>query len=154
MKPIVFATSIVFVFQVTASLAQQSQPNEPAHNVYVISGCLEDSSAPTDLFKLVDAMPIGQAPPADRQKTQAGADAATREYNLFPVTNVSEQGVNRETLASHAGTRVEVTVRPVEPSIAPSGATRTSENTAAKVEQSTPPRYTVVKISKVPGSCG
>ena len=151
MKPIVFATSIVFVFQVTESLAQ-SPPIEPAHNVYVLSGCLEGSSAPTPLFKLVDAMPIGQAPPSDPPKTEAGVDA-TRAYDLLPVTSVSEQGVARETLARHIGTRVEVTVRPVEPSIAPSTTTRTSENTAAKLEQSTARRYTVVKINKLPGSC-
>jgi hypothetical protein len=153
MKPIVFATSIVFVFHVAASLAQQSQPIEPAHNVYVLSGCLEGSSAPTSLFKLVDAMPIGQAPPSDPPKAEAGVVAATRAYDLLPVTSVSEQGVTRETLASHIGARVEVTVRPVEPSNATSTTTRTSENTAAKVEQSTPRRYTVVKIGKVPGSC-
>src|SRR5262245_28496147 len=138
MKPIVFvfATSIVFVFQATASLAQQSPPNEPAHNVYVLSGCLEGSSAPTSLFKLVDAMPIGQAPPTDPPKTEAGV-AATRAYDVLPVTSVGEQGVNREALASHVGAKVEVTVRPVEPSIATPPTTRTSENTAPKVEQST-----------------
>ncbi|HYJ93641.1 MAG TPA: hypothetical protein VEV86_03425, partial [Vicinamibacterales bacterium] len=60
-----------------------------------------------------------------------------------------------ETLESHVGSRVEVTVRPVEPSTTPtpSTATSTSTTTTAKVEQSTPRRYTVVKISKVPGSC-
>jgi hypothetical protein len=71
---------------------------------------------------------------------------------LLPVSSVSEQGINRETLESHVGDRVEVTVRPVEASIAPA-TTSTSKTTAAKVEQSTPSRYTVVKISKVPGSC-
>jgi hypothetical protein len=153
MKPIVFATSIVCVFQVTASLAQQSQPNAPAHNVYVLSGCLEGSAAPTSLFTLVDAMAIGQVPPTDPSKTDAGAVAA-RAYDLLPVTSVGEQGVNRETLASHVGAKVEVTVRPAEPSTDTSTTTRTSQNTAAKVEQSTSLRYTVVKIGKVPGSCG
>ena len=36
---------------------------------------------------------------------------------MLPVASVSEQGINRETLESHAGGRVEVTVRPVETSI-------------------------------------
>jgi len=72
---------------------------------------------------------------------------------VLPVASVSEQGINRETLESHVGSRVEVTVRPVEPSTTPSTATSTSTTTTTKVEQSTPRRYTVVKIGKVPGSC-
>jgi hypothetical protein len=68
-----------------------------------------------------------------------------------PVSTVSEQGINRETLESYVSNRVEVTVRPVETSIATS--TTNTSSTAPKVEQSAPPRYTVVKISKVSGSC-
>lgn len=154
MKPLMFATSALFVLHGVASLAQQPQQHEPAHNVYVLTGCLESGPAPASGFKLVDAMPIGQAPPTDRPKKEADAAAGSPSYDVFPVTSVSEQGVNRETLESHTGSRVEITVRPVEPSIAPSTTTRTPDTTAAKVEQSTPRRYMVVKIGKVPGSCG
>ena len=155
MRSIAFVTGVVLILQVAASLAQQSPspPNEPAHKVYVMTGCLERGSAQTSVFQLADSTPIGQAPPADPSTTDAGAVAGNRSYDLLPVSSVSEQGINRETLESHVGGRVEVTVRPVETSIAPSTTTSTSKTTTAKVEHSTPRRYTVVKISKVPGSC-
>ena len=150
MRSIVLATGVVVMLQVAASLAQQLPPNEPAHKVYVMSGCLERGSAATSVFKLADATSVGQMPPTDPSNTEV-ADG-TRSYEVLPVSSVSEQGINRETLESHVGGRVEVTVRPVETSSAAS-TTGTSNTTAAKVEQSTPRRYTVVKISKVPGSC-
>ena len=157
MRSMVFATGVVLILQVAASLAQQSPspPNERAHKVYVMTGCLERGSAQTSVLQLTDSTPSGQAPPADPSTTDAGAVAGNRSYDLLPVSSVSEQGINRETLESHVGSRVEVTVRPVEPSTTPtpSTATSTSTTTTAKVEQSTPRRYTVVKISKVPGSC-
>lgn len=154
MRSMVFVTGVV-VLQAAASIAQQSPspPNEPAHKVYVLTGCLERGSASTSVFQLADSTPVGQAPPADPSNVDAKAAAGTRSYDLSPVSSVSEQGINRETLESHVGSRVEVTVRPVEPSSAPSPTTSTSKTTAPKVEQSTPRRYTVVKISKVPGSC-
>ena len=122
MRSIVFVTGVVLILQVAASLAQQSPspPNEPAHKVYVMTGCLERVSAQTSVFQLADSTPIGQAPPADPSTTGAGAVAGNRSYDLLPVSSVSEQGINRETLESHVGDRVEVTVRPVETSICPS----------------------------------
>jgi hypothetical protein len=153
MRPIVFATGVVLILQVAASLAQQPPPNEPAHNVYVMSGCLEGGSAPTSVFKLVDATSIGQAPPTVPSNREAEVGADSRSYDLLPVSSVSEQGVNRETLESHVGNRVEVTVRPMEASIATSTTSSTSNTTAAKVERPTPRRYTVVKLGKVPGQC-
>jgi len=153
MRTIGFATGVVVMLQVAASLAQQLPPNEPAHKVYVMSGCLERGSAATSLFKLADATAVGQMPPTDPSNTDADVSAGARSYNLLPVSSVSEQGINRETLESHVGSRVEVTVRPLEASPAPSTAPGTSKTTAAKVEQSTPRRYTVVKISKMAGSC-
>ena len=154
MRSTVFVTGVVVILQVAASLAQQSPapPNEPAHKVYVMSGCLERGSATTSVFTLSDAASVGQAPPTDPSSTNAESDG-TRSYDLLPVSSVGEQGINRETLNSHVGSRVEVTVRPVETSIAPSTTTSTPKTTAPKVEQSTPRRYTVVKIGKVPGSC-
>jgi hypothetical protein len=154
MRPIIFATGVVVIFQAAASLAQQPpSPSEPAHKVYVMSGCLERGSAATSDFKLADATSVGQAPPADAVKTDAGAAAGAPSYDLLPVSSVGEQGINREALESHVGSRVEVTVRPVEASAAPSATTGTATSTAAKIEQSTPRRYTVVKIGKTAGSC-
>jgi len=158
MRSIVLVTGVVLILQVAASLAQQSPspPNEPAHKVYVMTGCLERGSAQTSVFQLVDASSVGPMPPTDRSNTEV--TDGTRSYEVLPVSSVSEQGINRETLESHVGSRVEVTVRPMEapttPSpTTPSTATSTSTTTTAKVEQSSPRRYTVVKISKVPGPC-
>ena len=133
MRPLVFATGVVLILRVAVSLAQQSPspPNEPAHKVYVMTGCLQRGSASTSVFQLADPTPIGQAPPTDTSNTDAGAVAGTRSYDLLPVSSVSEQGINRETLESHVGNRVEVTVRPVEAATAPS-TTSTSNTTAAK----------------------
>ena len=86
-----------------------------------MSGCLEGGSAAMSLFKLADATSIGQMPPADPSNTEV-ADG-TRSYEVLPVSSVSEQGINRETLASHVGSRVEVTVRPMEAPTTPSTAT-------------------------------
>jgi hypothetical protein len=144
----------VLILQAAASLAQQlpSPPNEPAHKVYVITGCLARGSTSTSAFTLADATAVGQAPPGDPSNTDAEAAAGTRSYDLQPVSSVGEQGINRETLESHIGNRVEVTVRPVEASIA-TPTTGTPNTPAAKPEQATPRPYTVVKIGKVPGSC-
>jgi hypothetical protein len=153
MKPILFATCVVSILQVAAALAQQSPPNEPAHKVYVMTGCLERGSASTSTFKLADATAVGQAPPGDPSSTDAESAAGTRSYDLLPVSSVSEQGISSETLESHLGNRVEVTVRPLETSIDASPTNAPSTTTAVKVDQSTPRRYTVVKIGKMPGSC-
>lgn len=151
MRAIVFTASVVVILQVAASLAQQSPPSEPAHKVYVMTGCLQRGSASTSVFTLADATAVGQAPPEASSDTDGRVVAGTRSYDLLPVSSVSEQGINRETLESHVANRVEVTVRPVETSATPT--TSTPNTTVAKVEQSTPRRYTVVKISKASGSC-
>ena len=73
MRSIVFATGIVLILQVAASFAQQSPSapaNEPAHKIYVMSGCLEGGSAATSLFKLADATSVGQTPPTDPSNTE------------------------------------------------------------------------------------
>src|SRR5262245_719314 len=82
------------------ALAQQSPPNEPAHKIYVMSGCLERGSAATPVLKLADASPIGQAPPRDPSNTDAEVAAGTSSFDLLPVSSVSEQGINRDTLES------------------------------------------------------
>ena len=131
MRSIVFVTGVVLILQVAASLAQQSPSpaNEPAHKVYVMSGCLEGGSAATSVFKLADATSVGQMPPTDPSNTEV-ADGS-RSYEVLPVSCIFEQGINRETLDSHVGSRVEVTVRPMEAPTTPSTATITSTTTTA-----------------------
>jgi len=116
-----------------------------------MSGCLERGSAANSAFTLADATAVGEAPLPDPSNKDAEAGAGTRSYEVLPVSSVSEQGINRETLEGHVGSRVEITVRPVEASVAPS--TTSTSTTTAKVEQSTLRRFTVVKIGKLPGSC-
>jgi hypothetical protein len=153
MKQIVLATGIVLAYAVAAPFAQQAPAasNEPAHKVFVMSGCLERGSSSTDAFKLTGAVSIGQAPPADRSGGGAAARAPTT-YELLPISSISEQGVNRETLESHVGNRAEVTVRPVEVAPGAPSSTTPAPSTAARTE-AVPQRYTVVKISRLTGSC-
>ena len=84
MRAIVFVTGAVVILQVAASLAQQSPspPNEPAHKVYVMTGCLERGSAQAAVFQLADSTAIGQAPPADPSTTDARAVTGTRSVRL------------------------------------------------------------------------
>lgn len=150
-----FVTGVGVILQIaasSASSAQQPATNEPAHKVYVMSGCLEHGSAGTSTFKLAHATAVGQVAPPDAPKDPEAA-AGARSYDLLPVASVGEQGLNRETLQSHVGSQVEVTVRPVEVPAGSPGATSKSSTPEAKVDQSPAPRYTVVKIDKVLGSC-
>ena len=88
MRSIVLVIGVVFTFQVAASLAQQSPSpaNEPAHKVYVMSGCLEGGFAATSVFKLADATSVGQMPPTDPSNTEVAdgtrsvRSAASLEY--------------------------------------------------------------------------
>ena len=143
MRTIVFGTVVVWI----AALSAQQQPapsKEPAHKIYLVSGCLEGGSESTSAFKLTGAKNIGQVPPPSAASTtKSGTDTV---YELQPVLSVSEQGINREGLQSHVGKRVEVTIRPIEvPPAPPSPAA--APGIAAKPEQPAPQRYTAVKIS-------
>jgi hypothetical protein len=153
MKPIAFATVAVLTGWMSASAqqpkaAQQtaSPPNEPAHKIYVMSGCLEIESGSTSAFRLTRAQPVGQAPPSAGTATSKD----DRVYELQPVSNFGEQGISRDRLKSHVGKRVEVTVRPVDVAPAPASPPRPTDG-AEKKEQ--PPRYTVVMINQLADSC-
>ena len=112
MKPILVGLALAFFAGATAApVAQQpqEQKNEPAHKIYVLTGCLVGSTAPTSPYKLTGAAAVGQAP----AEGKAGAGVKD-EYELLPISGVVEQGVAREELQKHVGKKVEVTVRPVE----------------------------------------
>ena len=152
MKPIIFGTGLLLSWWIAVPLAQQPPASaaEPAHKVFVLTGCLEGSAAPTSVFKLAGATAVGQAPQATRGG--AGGRGGTDDtYELLPITSFSEQGIKREELQNHVGRRVEVTVRPVESSPpAPSAST----DAKVKPEESSPQRYTVNKITRLADSCG
>jgi len=76
MKPIIAGIALVFAGLIAApSAAQQSQapPKEPAHKIYVLTGCLTGGGpAETAPFKLTVAAWVGQAPP---ERSAASPDA-------------------------------------------------------------------------------
>ena len=144
-------TGVLVTCWVVAATAQQrpEPPTEPAHQVYVLTGCLEGGDAASS-FKLTGAAAVGQAPPA--QKTSSPALTKPDEYVVQPVSGVGEQGISRESLQGHVGQRVEVTVRPVD--ILPNPSSSASTDAKGKPEEPPPARYTVVKIGKLADSCG
>jgi hypothetical protein len=129
---------------------QQPAPTpEPAHKVYVLTGCLEGAPATTSAFRLTGGSVVGQALPA-RSSSSAEREPAG-QYLLQPVSGVGEQGISRERLQDHVGARVEVTVRPMEaPPSTPSSVSTEAKETP---KDAIPERYTVIKIVRVADSC-
>lgn len=150
MKPIVVGLALAFAgATVTPSIAQQAPApvSEPAHKIYVLSGCLAGSSGSTAPFKLTGAVAVGQAP-----AEVPGSAAANDGYELLPTTGLTEQGIARQELETHVGKRVEVTVRPVEVAPAKSSSSPATTSSTAK-PQEPPQRYTVTKIKALAPSC-
>ena len=149
MKPSVVGLALVLAGMTAASTsAQQPQApaNEPAHKVYVLTGCLAGSPAPTGPFKLTGAVAVGQAP------ADAPAGAAVKDvYELLPTTGLTEQGLGREELQKHVGKKVEVTVRPVE--VAPAKSSSSAPTTSTAKPEEPAPRYTVTKIQALTTAC-
>ena len=148
MKPFVVGLALAVSGVIAApSIAQQAQtpPSEPAHKVFVLTGCLTDSPAATEVFKLTGAVPVGQAP----KEGSAASPNAKNEYELVPTSGLTEQGVARPEMLTHVGKRVEVTVRPVE--VVSSSSSSPTASTA-KPEQAAP-RYTVTTIKSLADSC-
>jgi hypothetical protein len=148
MKRIAFGAAVLLVCWIEVSGAQeQPAPTpEPAHQVYVLTGCLEGATAPTSAFRLARGSVVGQALPA-RSAARETAD----EYLLQPVSGVGEQGISRERLEDHVGARVEVTVRPVE--VLPNTPSSASVESQDKPKDATPERYAVIKIARLADPC-
>ena len=158
-------TVVLLACGLVAAAAQQAPApsTEPAHQVYVLTGCLESGAAASS-FTLTGASAVGQAPP--RQTASSSGSVKPDEYVLQPVTGVGEQGITRERLQEHVGMRVEVTLRPIEaaPSTpSPSSSTTSSASSTpasasaaskGKPEDLPPPRYRVIKIGRLADSCG
>ena len=151
MKQMTLAVGLVVTFGITAPVAQRSPaPTEqPAHQVFVLNGCLERESAPT-AFRLTRASAIGQAPP--RPSTSAASTQDGDVYELQATTSVSEQGLTSEKLLPEVGARVEMTIRPVEAALSAPPPSRPA-NAADKPAESPRQRYTVIKINRVADSC-
>ena len=156
------ATTVILTCWIGAAAAQRTtEPpnprtpqtaNEPAHNVFVLTGCLEKGDAPTT-FRLTRASAVGQTPPRTNATPPAIETTGEDAYELQATSSVSEQGLSRDQLQAEVGARVEVTIRPVE---APAGSpplTTAAPAGEKKPTDSPRPRYTVVKISRLGGSC-
>jgi hypothetical protein len=154
MKATIFALSLVTACGITA--AAQRTPDsktEPAHNVFVLTGCLEKGDAPSS-FRLTRASAVGQAPPRSNATPPTTETKGEDAYELQATSSVSEQGLSREQLQTDVGARVEVTIRPIEaPSGSPPPLTTASPAGEKKPAESPRPRYTVVKLSRLDGSC-
>ena len=150
-------TLVVVIASASAALAAQPQSppaSGPAHNVFVLTGCLEAPVKETMPFTLSSASPVGQAPPAGPVGTSVpGTEGEKPTYELQPVSGVNQQGADAAELKPHVGQRVEVTVRPIE-QLAPPAAAGTS--VAPKVEspvERKPQRFTVTAVKRVGGTC-
>lgn len=152
MKATIFALSFAIAFAINAAAQRTPEPkNEPAHNVFVLTGCLEKGDAPSS-FRLTRASAIGQAPPRTNT-TPAAETKGENAYELQATSSVSEQGLSREQLQTDVGARVEITIRPIEAATAAAPLTTSSAAAEKKPTESPRPRYTVVKISRLDGAC-
>ena len=147
-------TGVLLSLWVAAPTGQQqpAAPPEPAHKVYVLTGCLEAGTTTTEAFRLTGTSAVGEGPLPRASSAPAGP--ASGVYVLQPVSGVGEQGISRERLQSEVGARVEVTVRPVE--VLPATPSPSSKNSAAstsKPEAAPAPRYNVLKINRLAASC-
>lgn len=145
MKQTIFGLCFLLSCWITAPSAQRT---EPAHNVYVLTGCLERGTAPSS-FRLTRAATVGQAP----QRPSASADTEADVYELQAATSVSELGLSNEKLQPEVGTRVHVTIRPVEATASPAPTQPASSNRVEKPVESPRQRYTVITLERLADSC-
>ena len=151
MKQMTLAASLLVACSITTPAAQQRQAptNEPAHNVFLLTGCLERGDTPTG-FKLTRASAVGQPPP--RPTTSAAGTKSEDVYELQATSSVSEQGLNSEKLQPEVGKRVEMTIRPVEAAL-PAPPQPAATNAAEKPKEAPRQRYTVIKFERLADSC-
>ena len=157
MKTTLFVSAVAVAGYAAAAFAQQqvapSPTAEPAHNVFVLAGCLETGAEATPTFKLTDAVFIGQ--PAPGRAAEAGAVGTSGQkssYELRPVSGLGAQGLNADALKAHAGQQVELVVRPVD-TPAPAPATGLAESQAAKRVEPAPQPFSVTELKRVIGTC-
>jgi hypothetical protein len=155
MKKTFIGIAVAVAWCVATPFAQQqpapTSQETPAHNIFVLTGCLKAGTDATVTFKLTDASSIGQHTPAEAAGA-VGTSGRTTSYELRPVTGVNAQGMDADALKAHLGQRVEVVVRPVESAKAPPAAGLVEAQTAKPIEPALE-RFTVTEIKRVIGSC-
>ena len=136
----------------TARAQQPAAPAAPAHNTFMLAGCLEAPLPGNSAFRLTDAMPVGQAPPGGPTPadTASGSPKAKPAYYLQPVSSLNQSGVNADAFKPHLGKRVEVTIRPLD-TVAP--APPTGSTTATAPPPAAPQPYSVIAIKPTGGAC-
>ena len=157
MRRTIFGSAIAAVWYAGLAFAQQPAAppkGAPAHNVFVVTGCLEAGKDPTASFKLTDASSTGQAAPvATAEAGAVGTSGLKASYELRPVSGLNAQGLNAEALKAHVGQRLEVVVRPIDSPAAAApdaGAVRVE---AAKPVEPAPQRFSVTEVKRVIGGC-
>jgi len=157
MRTTLLASAVAVAGYAAVPFAQQqpapSPTAEPAHNVFVLAGCLTAGAEATPTFKLSDASFIGQ--PAPGRSAEAGAVGTSGQkasYELRPVSGLGAEGLDADALKAHSGQQVEAVVRPVE-SPAPAPAAGVTETLAAKPIEPAPERFVVTEIKRVIGTC-
>jgi hypothetical protein len=142
--------------------AQQQTPTQPsdpkpAHEVFVLNGCLEATPEAAAVFRLTNASAQGELPAGAVTEPQpVGTSGKQATFELQAVSGVTAQGKDEDALRAHVGHRVEVTVRPVEAvASAPpaSGAVTTPAPATASPKDVSPQRFTVTEIKSVAASC-
>ena len=149
--------SVIAVAWCAALPFAQGQPSPtpkaaPAHNVFVLTGCLKIESEATPTFKLTDASPIGQPPPGRAAETAVGTSGLKTSYELRPVSGLNAQGLDADALKAHVNQRVELVARLIE-SPAPAPAAGLAQAHTAKPVEPVPERYSVTEIKRVISSC-
>ena len=157
MKRTVLASAVAVGWCVAVPFAQQppapTSQTAPAHNVFVLTGCLEAGKDATATFKLTDASSIGRPTPGGAGEPGAvGTSGQKASYELRPVSGVTAQGVNSDGLKAHLGQRVEVIVRPVESAPAAPPAGLAGVQAPRPIERQAE-RFTVTEIKRVTGAC-
>lgn len=158
MKKNALGTLVVSAFSIAVPAAQDQRAptpkSEPAHNVYVLTGCLMSDAVATPTFKLTDATSIGQPTPGRAGIAGAvGTSGQKATYELRPVSGVSAQGLDADALKAHLGQRVEVVVRPVESAAPPAPAAGLAAAETAKPKEPQIERFTVTEIKRTIGRC-
>ena len=155
MKTKVLGTAVAVAWFAAAPFAQQQpEPNAPAHNVFVATGCLSAAAGAAPAFKLTDASSVGRAAPAPAAEPGAvGTSGLKGSYELQPASGVNAQGMTAEALKAHVGQRVEVTLRPIQQAAAPAPTTGANLGAQAKPIDAPRERFSVTEITRVSGRC-
>ena len=156
MKKTVLGSAIALAWCVAVPMAQQQTAptpgTTPAHNVFVVTGCLVPGAEASGTFKLTDATPIDRPNRRGATETAVGTAGQKPSYELRPVTGVEAQGLDADALKAHVNQRIEVVVRPIE--TAPPAATAGADGKQLeKPVEPAPERYTVTEMKRVIGKC-